>query len=82
MTSETAQVPAFPEKYAALCLEGEHSERMTPDERLMFLESMRQAFYGYDPTTHPGIRRIFTLVDSTSEEIISQVDLGDYRRRN
>jgi len=55
---------------------------MIPAERMELLESMRQAFYGYDPASHAGIERVFTVVDTRTDKIISQIDFGAYRKRN
>ncbi len=82
MSTETDHAPAYPEKYSNLCGQAKASSTMIPAERMELLESMRQAFYGYDPASHAGIERVFTVVDTRTDKIISQIDFGAYRKRN
>jgi len=64
--------PARGDEYASLIEKAKDAINMTPNERLQLGEKMRQAYYGYTPETAPKVARIFTLVNTKTNEIVSK----------
>ncbi len=71
--------PVRPNEFTRLCKEAKRGFAMLPTERLELLCRLNQAYYGINPETDQGIRRVFALVDQETDQVIVQHDYGDYR---